>query len=301
MAKWLNCRLRDLQIGLADHGYQVSLPVISRLLQTAGYRLRVNQKQEAGIDHPDRDRQFVYMRQQRAAHLAAGQPVISVDTKKKELIGDFKNAGTAWRQVPDRVNAHDFPTDALGRAVPYGIYDLTRNAAIIYVGRSADTPEFAVDNIARWCATEIPRSYPGAGQMLIEADSGGSNSACSRVWKAALQERVADRFGLEVTVCHYPRGTSKWNAIEHRVFSEISKTWAGCPLETWERMLHYIRETTTESGLQVEAVCITTVYATGKKVEDDVFKLLNIQTHEVCPTWNYTIRPRVCPLRCPRN
>jgi hypothetical protein len=291
--KWLNCRLRDIQARLVMQGHRVSLPVIRRLLRSAGYRLRVNHKEWTGPAHPDRDRQFRVIAAQQAAHLNARQPVISVDTKKKELIGDFKNAGRSWSCQPEVVNVHDFPADALGRAVPYGIYDLTRNAGRVLVGESADTPQFAVDCIAHWCATELPVHYPQARRLLIEADGGGSNSARSRVWKAALQEQVADRFGLEVTVCHYPPGTSKWNPIEHRLFSEISKTWAGCPLRTWEVMLDYIRQTQTETGLRVEAERITTIYPTGGKVSDAAMARLNIQAHTLCPTWNYTIRPRV--------
>jgi hypothetical protein len=291
-AKWLNCRLRAIQSRLAAQGHAVSLPVIRRLLRSTGYRLRVNRKEWAGPAHPDRDTQFRVIAAQQAAHLNAGQPVISVDTKKKELIGDFKNGGRSWSRQPERVNVHDFPADALGRAVPYGIYDLLRNAGRVFVGESADTPQFAVDCIARWCATELPLHYPQARRLLIQADGGGSNSARSRVWKAALQEQVADRFGLEVTVCHYPRGTSKWNPIEHRLFSEISKTWAGCPLRTWEELLTYIRQTRTETGLRVEAERITTIYPTGGKISDEEMARLNIQSHTLCPAWNYTIRPR---------
>ncbi len=194
------------------------------------------------------------------------------------------------------VNVHDFPTAALGRAVPYGIYDLLRHRAVVYVGQSADTPQFAVDNIARGCATELPRHYPEARRLLIEAAAGGSNSARARQWKVGLQEQVADRFGLEVTVCHYPSGASKWNPIEHRVFSEISKTWAGCPLRTFEMVLDYVRQTTTSSGWRVTAELISTIYATGRKVADELRDLLNSTPHSVCPSWSYTIRPRACPL-----
>jgi Rhodopirellula transposase DDE domain len=290
--KWLNCRLADIQAQLAERGYRVSLPVISRLLQAADYRLRANRKQLSGTSHPDRDTQFRHIQEQRAAHLGAAQPVISVDTKKKELIGNFKQAGRSWGVAPEAVNDHDFPQDALGRAVPYGIYDLMRNAGAVYVGQSADTPQFAVDNIAAWCAAMLPVYYPGATRLLIEADGGGSNGSRSRVWKAALQEQVADRFGLEVTVCHYPPGCSKWNWIEHRLFSEISKTWAGCPLRTWEHILRYIRETTTSTGLTVTAQHVTTVYPLGVKISDEVMASLHIQAHNICPMWNYTIYPQ---------
>ncbi len=290
--KWLNCRLSDIRQQLEARGYRVSKPVISRLLRAHDYSLRANVKQQAGNQHPDRDRQFQQLQAQRAAHQAAGQPVISVDTKKKELVGNFKNGGQSWGQTAEVVDVHDFPQDAIGRAVPYGIYDLQHNRGTVYVGHSADTPAFAVDNIAHWCATELPLRYPGATHVLIEADGGGSNSARSRVWKQALQAQVADRLGLTVTVCHYPSGASKWNPIEHRLFSEISKTWAGCPLRSFDMVLHYLEQTRTQTGLQVTAHLVPTPYPTGAKVPDAVMATLNIQAHAVCPQWNYTIHPR---------
>ncbi len=296
-AKWLNCRLTDLRRALAVRGHRVSKPVISRLLRAHGYSLRANVKQEAGQQHPDRERQFQYMRAQRAAHLERNQPVISVDTKKKELVGNFKNRGQVWCQMPEVVDAHDFPQDAVGRAAPYGIYDVRHNRGTVYVGQSADTPRFAVDNIAHWCATELPERFPYATEVLIEADSGGSNSARSRVWKQQLQVQLADRLGLTITVCHYPTGTSKWNPVEHRLFSEISKTWAGCPLRSFALVLHYINDTRTATGLRVRAHFVSTVYETGVKVSDEEMTTLALHTHEVCPQWNYTIHPR--PLMSP--
>jgi hypothetical protein len=293
--KWLNCRLRTIQARLAERGHGVSLPVISRLLRAADYCLRGNRKQLSGPAHPDRDQQFAHIALERARHRQQRQPVISVDTKKKELIGDFKNAGQTWGVSAELVNVHDFPGDALGRAVPYGIYDAQRNLGVVYVGQSADTPEFAVDVIAAWCASELPLAYAGARQLLIEADSGGSNSARSRVWKAHLQTEVADRFGLSVTVCHYPPGTSKWNPTSHRLFSAISKTWAGCPLRTFERMLEYLRATTTTTGLRVQAELLPQLYRTGVTIATAVMTSLNIQAHSVCPAWNYTIHPRSPP------
>ena len=291
--KWLNCRLSDIRQQLDARGHRVSKPVISRLLRDQGYRLRANRKQAAGKQHPERDTQFEQIQAHRAAHQAAGQPVISVDTKKKELVGNFKNAGQIWCQAAEVVDAHDFPQDALGRAVPYGIYDLQYNRGTVYVGQSADTAQFAVDAIAHWCATALRERFPHATQLLIEADSGGSNSARSRLWKQALQVQVADRFGLTVTVCHYPTGASKWNPIEHRLFSEISKTWAGCPLRSFDLVLQYIQETRTSTGLSVEAHLVPTVYTRGIKIPDAVMATLNIHAHAVCPQWNYTIHPRV--------
>jgi hypothetical protein len=213
------------------------------------------------------------------------------------LIGDFKNAGRTWGTRPEVVNVHDFPPDALGRAVPYGIYDLTRNMGWVGVGESGDTPAFAVDCLEAWCASELRRCYPQARRLLLLADGGGSNSARSRVWKARLQEQIVDRYGLEVTVCHYPPGASKWNPIEHRLFSEISKTWAGCPLRTWERMLDLIRATRTDTGLRVEARRNQAVYPTGIRVSDAEMAQLNIVHHVVCPQWNYTLRPRPAGAR----
>ncbi len=294
-AKWLNCRLADLQEQLNGQGHVVSRPVISRLLKAHDYHLRVNVKALNGSAHPERNAQFEHIREQRTKHLAAAQPVLSVDSKKKELIGDFKNAGRTWSQEPERVNVHDFAQDALGKAVPYGLYDVQNNQGTIYLGQSTDTPTFAVENIARWCATERLERFPQANALLIEADSGGSNGSRSRVWKQQLQEQVADRFGLTVTVCHYPTGTSKWNPIEHRLFSEISKTWAGCPLRTFELALHYMRQTKTQTGLKVQAHLVTQDYALGVKVSDAQMDALHLQRHAVCPQWNYTIRPRTNP------
>lgn len=290
--KWLNCRLRDIQDRLAEHGHVVSLPVISGLLRAAGYHLRANRKQLAEADHPQRDCQFRYIQEQRTLHLEGGQPVISVDTKKKELIGNFRNAGPTWGTSPAAVNIHDFLPPGGHRAVPYGIYDLLRNSGTVYVGQSADTPQFAVDNIAAWCASELRLYYPQAQRLLIEADGGGSNSARSRVWKVALQTQVADAFGLAVTVCHYPPGTSKWNPIEHRLFSEISKTWAGCPLRSLELILQYISETRTETGLRVTAHHNPAVYETGEQVADEELAGLWIEYHSTCPQWNYTLHSR---------
>lgn len=294
--KWLNCRLSDLEEKLDAQGHGVSRPVISRLLREQNYDLHVNVKEVEGADHPDRDTQFQYIQAQRAEHLAAGHACLSVDGKKKELIGNFKNAGQSWGTSAERVNVHDFPSEADGRAVPYGIYDQQHNCGTVYVGQSADTPTFAVDNLVRWCETELPLRFPGKTDLLIEADSGGSNGARCRVWKQLLQEKVADRFGLTITVCHYPTGCSKWNPIEHRLFSEVTKTWAGCPLRSFGLVLQYLSDTKTETGLTVRAVLVTEQYETGIKVSDEVIDGLNLQYHEVCPQWNYTIRPRPATL-----
>lgn len=290
--KWLNCRLRDLQAKLQEKAHQVSLPVISRLLKQQDYRLRVNHKSVEGTSPPERDTQFVYLQQQRDAFQAAGQPVLSVDTKKKELVGNFKNAGRLWCQEAPQVNVHDFPSQGIGKAVPYGLYDLTHNRGTVYVGQSADTAEFAVDNLAHWCEHEMPARFPKAAKLLLHADCGGSNAARGRLFKEQLQVQIADRFGLEVTVCHSPTGCSKWNPIEHRLFSEISKTWAGCPLSSFEAILDYLRATTTQTGLKVVAHLVTKVYQKGIEVSNEVMEAVHLIPHATCPQWNYTIRPR---------
>lgn len=290
--QWLNCRLRDIQEKLVELGHAVSLPVISRLLKAHDYRLRVNRKDAEGASHPDRDRQFAYIQEQRDWHQQAGQPTVSVDTPKKEWVGHFKNPGQVWCQCPEIVNTHDFPGEAEGRAVPYGIYDLQHNQADIYVGQSADTPTFAVDNLATWCQTQMQQRFPAATHLMLEAAGGGSNRSGSRVFKQQLQEKIADALGLIVTVCHYPPGASQWNPIEHRVFSEISKTWQGCPLRSVDLVLDYINDPKTPTGLTVQAHWVAQLYATGVKVSDTVMKTLNLQTHEVCPQWTDTLSPR---------
>jgi hypothetical protein len=294
--KWLNCRLRDLQAKLQERAHPVSLPVISRLLKQRDYRLRVNRKNDEGKSPEDRDQQFVYLQQQREAFQADGQPVLSIDTKKKELVGNFKNAGRIWCAEALDVNVHDFPSQGDGKAVPYGLYDLTHNQGSVYVGQSADTAEFAVDNLAHWCEHEMPTRFPNATKLLLHADCGGSNGARCKLWKQQLQVQIADRFGLEVTVCHYPTGCSKWNPIEHRLFSEISKTWAGCPLSSYDTILDYLRDTKTETGLAVMAHRVTKVYQKGLEVAKEVMAALHITPHAVCPQWNYTIHPRVSGL-----
>ena len=291
--KWVRVSLRQLSRDLGEAGHPASPPTVRRLLDDQRYRLHANTKQlESSAAHPDRDQQFGYITQQRQTFSAAGLPQISVDTKKKELIGQFKNAGRVWSQAAEAVNVHDFRPDALGRAVPYGIYDLTRNRGTVYVGQSADTPRFAVDLLARWWVDEGQAAYPEASELLILADSGGSNSARSRVWKQQLQDQLCDRYGLAVTVCHYPTGCSKWNPIEHRLFGPISLNWVGRPLATWDTMLGYLQGTTTETGLTVRAALHDGAYQTGERVSDAEMATLNLTRHDVCPNWNYTLRPR---------
>ena len=299
-ATWVRSSLRALSARLAAAGHPASPPTVGRLLRRLGYGLHANAKQvEASARHPERDAQFAHLTAQRAAFQAAGLPVLSVDTKKKELIGDFKNAGRAWRREAARVNVHDFPQDALGRAVPYGVYDLIHNRGTVYVGSSGDTPRFAVDAIARWWATEGRQRFPRTDRLLLLADAGGSNGCRPRLWKHQLQAALCDPFGLTVTVCHYPTGCSKYNPIEHRLFGPISGNWAGQPLRTWDTMLALIRGTTTTTGLAVQAARLEGQYPTGERAPDAAMAALNLERHAVCPTWNYTIRPRPAQLQRP--
>jgi hypothetical protein len=265
---------------------------VRRLLVEADFAPRVNVKRFTGPPHPHRDRQFRYLQEMIAAFHEARLPVISVDGKKKELIGSFKNPGAVWRRTPAEVNAHDFPQDAAGRGVPYGIYDLSRNQGYVTVGLSADTPEFATRSIAEWWRREGVRAYPDAGELLILADSGGSNGCRPRAWKQGLQHRLANAFGLHVTVCHYPRGASKWNPVEHRLFGPISINWSGEPLTSLQKMLALIRGTRTETGLTVSARADVRRYRQGVKVTNREMAELSLDSHSICPNWNYTISPQ---------
>jgi len=288
--KWRRSSLRELRHQLGD---RISHTTVGRLLRELDYSLKVNVKRLTGEPHPDRETQFAYLEHQKQAFLQAGWPVISVDTKKKELIGNFRNPGRRWCQAADAVNEHDFAQDALGKAVPYGIYDLAHQRGYVYVGQSADTPQFAVEMIAEWWRTDGHQAFPTADKLLILCDAGGSNGYRPRLWKQQLQELLADQLGLEVTVCHYPTGASKWNPIEHRLFGPISLNWAGHPLRTFETMLALIRGTDTQTGLEVEAFLVDKIYQTGLKVAQAVMRNLNLERHAVCPNWNYTIRPHL--------
>jgi hypothetical protein len=294
--KWVRSSLRQLSRRLTAAGHPVSHQTVGRLLKDLDYALHVNvKKREASAAHPARDDQFAAIASQRQGFTAANLPIISVDTKKKELIGNFKNAGQVWSREAEAVNIHDFLGEGLGRAVPYGIYDVTANRGSVYVGASGDTPRFAVEAIARWWEETGPVVYPDADHLLILADAGGSNGCRPRLWKQQLQERVCDRLGLTVTVCHYPTGCSKWNPIEHRLFSQISLNWAGKPLRTWETMLGHIRATTTTTGLTVDACLLDGAFPTGQSVSDADMDALLLDRHDVCPNWNYTLRPRPSP------
>lgn len=290
--RWLRHSLPYLTRQLRRQGFRLSQTTVRELLRSRGYTLKANRKRFTGPPHPDRDRQFQYIAQQRQRFATAGWPVISVDTKKKELLGNFKNDGRLWLEEAEEVNCHDFRRDAVGRAVPYGIYDLRHDRGYVYVGLAAETAEFAVDAIRRWWCERGQGLYPNVSQLLILCDGGGGNSCTRRLWKLALQEKLADGEGLTVTVCHYPTGASKWNPVEHRLFSYISLNWAGIPLRSLRLLLACIRGTRTETGLRIEAFVLRKKYREGIRVTKQQMQALNISTHEVCPSWNYTIRPR---------
>jgi Rhodopirellula transposase DDE domain len=291
-AKYVRRSLSRLSAELYRLGHDACPDTIADLLREWGYSLRVNRKRCTGPAHPDRAAQFLYVGAMIESFRAAGLPILSVDAKKKELVGNFANRGVAWLDAPYEVNAHDFPTDALCRATPYGLYDVLANQGHVVVGTSAATPEFAVDAIVRWWGRCGCRRYRDAGELLLLADAGGSNGCRPRVWKWGLQEKLADRFGLEVTVCHYPTGASKWNPVEHRLFGPISTNWWGVPLCSPAVLLGYLRGTTTETGLVVTAEWWERHYKKGLRVSDSMFKELDIEHHDTCPRWNYTIKPR---------
>ena len=277
---------------LAEQLGRVSYRTVGRLLHQAGFSLRTNVKRLTGPPHPDRDRQFRFLRRVRALFVRHGAPVISVDTKSSELIGNFKNRGTRWCRQPDVVNARDFPSDAECRAIPYGIYDITNNRGHVCVGTSADTSEFAVRSIRDWWLRFGRPRFPGQTHLLIEADSGGSNGCRPRLWKRELQ-RFSNETGLAITVCHYPRGASKWNPADHRLFGPISRNWSGHPLRDLTTMLGFIRGTRTNSGLRVTARLDKRHYEKKIKVPDDEMKQLRLRRSKLCHQWNYTIRPQV--------
>lgn len=256
-----------------------------------GFSLRTNRKSISHATSPERNEQFEYIAHMRELYAKKGQPIISVDTKKKELVGQFKNAGRSWERVPTPVNDHDFRSQAEGMVVPYGIYEVLLNRGNVYVGTNAETPEFATDAIARWWRY-AEKDYANNKRLLVLADGGGANGVRCRAWKAFIQTHLADRYHMEVTVCHYPPGTSKWNPIEHRLFSEISKNWSGKPLDSYDTVVKYIRTTTTATGLRVRAQLVKKVYEKGIKISNDVFSALSIERHETLSQWNYTLMPR---------
>lgn len=294
--KYVRRSLRRLSVELTAQGHAACPTTVADLLREHDYALHVNTKRFTGPAHPDRDVQFDNIQGWIDFFRNAGLPILSVDTKKKELIGNFANAGAAWGLHAEEVNAHDFRQDATCRAVPYGIYDVLANRGHVAVGTSADTPAFAVDALADWWGRIGQRRYPEAEMVLLLADAGGSNSCRARLWKASLQEHLADRYGLAVTVCHYPTRASKWNPVEHRLFGPISTNWAGTPLRSLEILLGLIRGTRTAPGLRVTARQMPGVYATGAKVTNHRMQSLDLDYHATCPQWNYTIWPRPLEL-----
>jgi len=289
--RWSRRTTTTIAQELAQLDIAVSPNTVARLLHHMDYSLRVNQKQISTNSSPDRNLQFEYLAELRDRFQRRQLPIISVDTKKRELVGNFKNPGRRWESAPRLVYDHDFRSDSIGVAIPYGIYDLMENRGALVVGISHDTPAFAAPAIAHWWDEEGSTRYHGSRQLLILADTGGSNGYRCYAWKTELQTQLATAFSLTVTVAHYPTGASKWNPIEHRLFSEISRNWAAEPLASYQKILKYARTTKTETGLQVTAYLDRRYYACGLKPTPDQIASLRLQRHETLPHWNYTIKP----------
>jgi transposase len=290
--RWTCKSVRKLAAELRAQGHETSHRMVAELLHDMGYSLQANRKTREGADHPDRDAQFRYISAQVQYALAEGEPAISVDTKKKELVGDFKNGGREWHPQgqPEEVRVHDFKIEELGRVAPYGVYDIGENAGWVGVRTDHDTAEFAVATIRNWWRSMGSPIYPRAREILIIADGGGSNGSRLRLWKTELQ-RLADEIALTITVCHFPPGTSKWNKIEHRLFSFITRNWRGKPLVSHEVIVNLISATRTEAGLRVHAELDVSKYPLGRKVSDPELAAVNIRRHEFHGDWNYTIQP----------
>ena len=293
---WTTKSTRNLAETLTRMGHAVSDRTVARMLRDLGFSLQSNTKVVEGRQHEDRDAQFRYLAGRVAEHAAAGQPVISVDAKKKELVGQFKNGGCEYQPAgqPERVNVHDFPDKDLGKAIPYGIYDVSANTGWVSVGTDHDTSAFAVQTLRRWWDTSGKTRYPDAGQLLICADGGGSNGYRIRAWKIELAKLAADT-GLAITVCHLPPGTSKWNKIEHRLFSQITLNWRGRPLKTHQIIVDLIASTTTATGLTVDCVLDTDEYPIGMKYTNADVEALPLTRHEFHGEWNYTLTPPDTP------
>jgi hypothetical protein len=292
--RWVRSSVAKLSKRLRERGFTVGHNAVWAMLKRMGFSMRTNVRKRRGVSrNPEkRDEQFKYIASQRQAFREASLPMISVDTKKKELIGNFRNKGRAWCKEATEVEQYDFPTQGECLAVPFGVYDMMRNTGFVVVGTSHNTSEFAANAIARWWQEEGLVAHAGADCLLILADGGGGNGSRSRAWKVNLQEKLCDPFRLTVTVCHYPPGCSKWNPVEHRLFSQISKNWEGKPLRTLEVMLGYIRGTATTTGLTVRATRDEGNYLKGQRVTKEQMDGLMLKAHTVCPDWNYTIRPR---------
>jgi transposase len=291
--RWTSKSVRKLADGLRQLGHRVSYRTVARLLRSLGYSLQANRKTHEGADHPDRDAQFEHINVTASAAIAAGEPVISVDTKKKELIGEFKNGGREWAPAgePVQVNTHDFPSQARGKAIPYGIYDLAHDEGWVSVGIDHDTAQFAANSIHGWWEHLGRQRFPNATTLTITADCGGSNNYRTRLWKTELQ-KLADTTGLTLRVCHFPPGTSKWNKIEHRLFCFISINWRGKPLTSHQTVIDLIAGTTTRTGLKVYARLDTNTYPDKITITDAELLAVQIQGDAFHPEWNYTITPR---------
>lgn len=291
--RWTCKSVRELADALSAQGHPVSYQVVSELLHDAGYSLQANAKRLEGSAHPDRDAQFRYLNEQVKSFMTTGDPVVSVDAKKKELVGRYKNPGREWQVqgAPEEVNVYDFASQAQGRAIPYGIYEVGRNVGWVSVGRDHDTATFAVESLRRWWAAMGRSVYPQASRLLVSADGGGSNGYRVRLWKVEIQ-RLAEQTGLAITICHLPPGTSKWNKIEHRLFSHISMNWRGRPLVSYEVIVQLISATTTREGLQVQAQLDTGEYPLKLRVTDEQMAALHLQPHAFHGDWNYTILPK---------
>jgi hypothetical protein len=289
---WTSLSLRKLSKDLKGKGHEISYPVVGDCLRQLGYSLQANRKSHEGSGHMDRNAQFEYISKKAGSFLTDHQPVISVDTKKKELVGNFKNAGREWRPkgAPEEVNVHDFIDPKLKRAVPYGVYDINSNTGWVSVGTDHDTAAFAVNAIRRWWKTMGKSRYPKPKGLMVTADGGGSNGYRVRLWKIELQ-KLADELKFPITVCHLPPGTSKWNKIEHRLFSFISISWRGKPLRSFRTIVQLIAATTTETGLTVRAELDENKYPKGLKVSDAQIAAVNIFLHDFHGEWNYTIAP----------
>jgi transposase len=293
MLRWTSKSTYELADELNRQGFDVSAELVRRLLHDMGYSLQAPAKQKEGASHPDRDQQFKYLNATAERFSSEGQPVISVDAKKKELVGEFSNGGTEWQPSgePVEVQTHDFIDETLGKAVPYGVYDVDADEGWVSVGQSADTSEFAVESIRRWWELMGKQRYPEATKLLITADAGGSNGPRLRAWKTELA-KLAKETGLEITICHYPPGTSKWNKIEHRMFSFITMNWRGRPLESFVTVIQCIAATKTRSGLRIQAGRDIRHYEKGLKVSDTELAAVPLNRHKFHGDWNYTITPR---------
>ena len=290
--RWTCMSVRQLATELRRQGHTVERQTVAHLLAALGYSLQANRKTKEGTSHPDRNAQFAYINTRVRAFQKRGYPVVSVDTKKKELVGDFKNGGQEWRPQgqPERVRVYDFVDEDLGKAIPYGVYDQAANMGWVNVGVDHDTAAFAVESLRRWWEHMGSQRYPSAPALLITADGGGSNGSRNRLWKVALQE-LANDIGLRMAVCHFPPGTSKWNKIEHRMFSHISMNWRGRPLISHEVIVNLIANTTTQQGLTIQAALDTGRYPIGIKVTDQEFEQVKLKPSKFHGEWNYTIMP----------